>query len=556
VLAFDHLELLAMKLPQFNTGMRVVASFALLLFVMACMSGVSLWRLQSANDTASSLVNEKLARQQLTSELLGVTELNGLRAITIGRSDSLEVADIFQAQLNAGEKLAAAMETRLAAMHAEGAEVELQRAVAGKKTVYLALRAELFKFKDMGRIQEVGELLDNTMPAVFKSYTGALEKLLAYQTQQAKALAAESASQFQSSRALLIGLGLATLALGAVLALMLTRSIVRPLTRAVALAEQVAAGELHVAIRHGRSDEIGQLFDALSHMTGRLADTVGRVRDGAVAIDSASREIANGNLDLSRRTEHQAGALEETASAMEELTSAVRQNSGNARQANQLALSASEVAGKGGQVVSEVVRTMASINEYAHKIVDITSVIDGIAFQTNILALNAAVEAARAGEQGRGFAVVASEVRNLAQRSATAAKEIKALINDSAERIASGSALAETAGATMSEIVLSVQKVTAIMGAISSASAEQEHGIEQVNAAIGDMDDVTQQNAALVEEAAAAAEAMQAQARELAQLVGSFKIDAAGWNHANIRQLPASRRNGVSPAPRLLPRAA
>jgi methyl-accepting chemotaxis protein len=538
-----------MKLPQLNTGMRVVASFALLLFVMACMSGVSLWRLQTANDTASSLVNEKLARQQLTSELLGVTELNGLRAITIGRSDSLEVADIFQAQLTAGEKLAGAMEARLTAMQAEGAEAELQRAAAGKKTAYLALRGELFKFKDMGRIQEVGELLDNKMPTVFKAYTGALEKLLAYQTQQAKALAEQSASQFQGSRALLIGLGLATLALGAVLALMLTRSIVRPLTQAVALAEQVAAGELHVAIRHGRSDEIGQLFDALSHMTGRLADTVGRVRDGAVAIDSASREIANGNLDLSRRTEHQAGALEETASAMVELTSAVRQNSGNARQANQLAVSASEVAGKGGQVVSEVVRTMASINDYAHKIVDITSVIDGIAFQTNILALNAAVEAARAGEQGRGFAVVASEVRNLAQRSATAAREIKALINDSAERIASGSELAETAGATMNEIVSSVQKVTAIMGAISTASAEQEHGIEQVNAAISDMDDVTQQNAALVEEAAAAAGAMQAQARELAQLVGSFKIDAAGWRADSVRHLPPAYARTALPTP-------
>jgi len=521
----SFLKKIPMKLPQLNTGMRVVASFALLLFAMACMSGVSLWRLQSANDTASSLVNEKLARQQLTSELLGVTELNGLRAISIGRSDSLEVSDIFQAQLNGGEKLAGAMEARLAAMPAEAAEIALLRAVAARKAAYLALRAELFKLKDMGRTQDVGELLDNKMPAVFKAYTGALDKLLDHQTQQARALADASASQFRGSRALLIGLGLATLGLGALLALLLTRSIVRPLTQAVALAEQVAAGELHVAIRHGRSDEIGKLFDALSHMTARLADTVGRVRDGAVAIDSASREIANGNLDLSRRTEHQAGALEETASAMAELTAAVRQNSGNARQANELALSASDVAGKGGEVVSEVVRTMASINAYAHKIVDIIGVIDGIAFQTNILALNAAVEAARAGEQGRGFAVVAAEVRSLAQRSATAAKEIKALINDSAERIASGSELAETAGATMSEIVASVSKVTAIMGAISAASAEQEHGIEQVNAAIGDMDDVTQQNAALVEEAAAAAAAMQAQARELAELVGSFKID-------------------------------
>jgi methyl-accepting chemotaxis protein len=331
------------------------------------------------------------------------------------------------------------------------------------------------------------------------------------------------------------------------------------LTQAVTLAEQVAAGELHVAIEHGRSDEIGQLFDALSHMTSRLADTVGRVRDGAVAIDSASREIANGNMDLSRRTEHQAGALEETASAMVELTLAVRQNSGNARQANQLALSASAVAGKGGKVVSEVVATMDSINDYAHKIVDIIAVIDGIAFQTNILALNAAVEAARAGEQGRGFAVVASEVRNLAQRSAGAAKEIKKLINDSAERIASGSELAQAAGATMDEIVSSVERVTTIMSAISTASAEQEHGIELVNAAIGDMDDVTQQNAALVEEAAAAADAMQEQARELAELVGSFKIDADEWDSgASVSRLPAGRQRLAAPVLQLqsLPRAA
>lgn len=534
-----------MKIPQLNTGVRVMASFAALLFLMACMSAVALWRLQTANDTASNLVSEKLAKQQLTSELLGMTELNGLRATSIARSDSLEVADIFQAQLTAGDKLATAMEAKLAALPAQGAEAELLRAAASRKGVYMALRAELFKLKDSGRTQEVSDLLDSKMAAVFQAYTGALGKLLAYQTQQARQLAEQSASQFQGSRALLAGLGLVTLVLGAALALALTRSIVRPLTRAVALAEQVAAGELHVAIRHGRSDEIGQLFDALSHMTARLADTVGRVRDGAVAIDAASREIANGNMDLSRRTEHQAGALEETASAMVELTSAVKQNSGNARQANRLAESASAVAGKGGKVVSEVVQTMASINDYAHKIVDITSVIDSIAFQTNILALNAAVEAARAGEQGRGFAVVASEVRNLAQRSASAAKEIKQLINESAERIASGSELAQAAGATMAEIVLSVEKVTGIMSAISAASAEQEHGIEQVNAAIGDMDDVTQQNAALVEEAAAAADAMQDQARELAQLVGSFKIE--GGKH-RVHQFPLAAPRKALPA--------
>jgi len=281
-----------------------------------------------------------------------------------------------------------------------------------------------------------------------------------------------------------------------------------------------------VAIDHSRRDEIGQLFDALGHMTERLAVTVGRVRDDAVAIDTASREIAQGNLDLSRRTEHQAGALEETASSMEELTRAVKQNSMNAREANALAQSASVVADKGGQVVGQVVETMENIQSFAHKITDITSVIDGIAFQTNILALNASVEAARAGEQGRGFAVVAAEVRNLAQRSASAAKEIKVLISDSTERIASGSVLAHDAGDTMKDVVASVQKVTDIIGAISLASTEQELGIQQVNAAIADMDGVTQQNAALVEEAAAAADSMQVQARDLAESVGYFRLDA------------------------------
>ena len=484
-----------MKFPRLNTGLRVVASFAVVLLIMVCMSVVSLWRLETADSAASSLVNDKLAKQQLASELLGATQLNGLRAVSIARSDSLEVADIFQAQLNAGEKSLAALEARLAGLPHDAAEQDLLRNVASRKAAYLALRAEIFKQKDMGRMQEVADLIDNKLDGVFKGYVAALEKLLDYQTGQARALAEESASQFTVSRVLLVGLGAAALAIGALLAALLTRSIVAPLKQAAALTERVAGGDLSVAIEHGRSDEFGQLFDALSHMTERLATTVGKVRDGALAIDTASREIASGNLDLSRRTEHQAGALEETASAMEELTVAVKQNSSHAREANQLAL-------------------------------------------------NAAVEAARAGEQGRGFAVVAGEVRNLAQRSASAAKEIKTLINDSAERIASGSALAQAAGATMTDIVASVQKVTAIMGAISQASLEQEHGIEQVNRAVGDMDSVTQQNAALVEEAAAAADAMHLQAVELARQVGYFRLDAGAARSAGGTFVADAERSG------------
>jgi methyl-accepting chemotaxis protein len=271
------------------------------------------------------------------------------------------------------------------------------------------------------------------------------------------------------------------------------------------------------------------------------------VRSGTETIATASTEIASGNLDLSSRTEQQASALEETASSMEELTSTVKQNADNARQANQLAQSASEVALRGGAVVADVVRTMGSINASAGKIVDIIGVIDGIAFQTNILALNAAVEAARAGEQGRGFAVVASEVRSLAQRSASAAKEIKALIGDSVDKVGEGSRLVNQAGATMDDIVTSVKRVTDIMGEITMASREQEAGIEQINQAISEMDAVTQQNAALVEEAAAAAQSLQDQSGKLAEVVGVFRLDAAA---EPVRAAPPPRLAPAARKPR------
>jgi methyl-accepting chemotaxis protein len=266
---------------------------------------------------------------------------------------------------------------------------------------------------------------------------------------------------------------------------------------------------------------------------------VGQIKDATDTINTASKEIAAGNSDLSQRTEEQASSLEETASSMEELTSTVKQNAENAKQANQLAIGASDVAGKGGAVVSEVVVTMDSINESSRKIVDIISVIDGIAFQTNILALNAAVEAARAGEQGRGFAVVAGEVRNLAQRSAAAAKEIKTLIGDSVEKVEGGSKLVAQAGQTMEEIVSSIKRVTDIMAEITAASVEQSAGIEQVNLAITQMDEVTQQNAALVEEAAAAAEALEEQAQNLSVSVGTFKVDGGAGGTAIARRAPA-----------------
>ncbi len=503
-----------MKISNLNTGLRVLACFAVVLLVMAGMTVVSLWRQQAAERSFTDLVDHQLARQQLISEQLGAVRLNGLRAISIGRSDSQEVADYFQLQLQGGDKLVLAL---------EGRDSDLAASVAQRKSAYLALRAELFKLKDMGRTQDAGALIDTKLEAAFQAYVGALEQALAAQTAQARAASADSAAQFRASRAMLIGFGLAAVALGALMSWLLTRSIVAPLREAVALSMRVAGGDLRSAVRHQRKDEIGQLFDALGNMTARLSATVGQVHAGAGAIGVSSVQIASGNMDLSDRTERQASALQQTAASMEELTVAVKENSGNARAANALVQTAADVASQGGNVVAELTGTMQQINLFGKQIGDITGVIDSIAFQTNILALNAAVEAARAGEQGRGFAVVAAEVRNLAQRSAAAAGEIRQLIGDSTASIRSGSEQADAAGRSMQDIVDSIGQVTRMMASISAASGEQERSIEQVKGAIGDMDDVTQQNAALVEQAAAAAAAMRDQAQALSALIGYFQ---------------------------------
>jgi methyl-accepting chemotaxis protein len=337
--------------------------------------------------------------------------------------------------------------------------------------------------------------------------------------------------------------GLASLMLvGLVLFFVIKQVVTRPLARAREAADKLAGGDLTARVHVTQQDEIGQLMRAVNGISEGLAAVVAEVRQGTEHINTASSEIASGNLDLSSRTEQQASSLEETASAMEELTSTVKQNADNANQANQLALSASEVATQGGNVVGQVIDTMGSINTSSRKIADIIGVIDSIAFQTNILALNAAVEAARAGEQGRGFAVVAAEVRSLAQRSAGAAKEIKALIDNSVEQVNTGSKLVEKAGATMGEVVASVKRVTDIVGEISSASREQSDGIEQVNHAIGQMEQTTQQNAALVEQAAAAAQSLQDQAYKLTASVSTFKLDES--DTAGFRAAPADNSSG------------
>ncbi|QRX83177.1 methyl-accepting chemotaxis protein [Glaciimonas sp. PAMC28666] len=367
-------------------------------------------------------------------------------------------------------------------------------------------------------------LLKELRPAQL-AYMKILDQLIEFQSGLMESAGTEVDAQANQTRMLVLTISLLAVAVSLLLGTLTTRSITRPLSDAVVIARRVAEGDLTSSIVVNSHEETGQMLQALKTMNDNLVKIVGEVRTGTDAIATASGQIASGNLDLSSRTEQQASSLEETAASMEELTGTVKQNAENARQANQLALSASEIAIKGGGVVSQVVDTMGSINKSARKIVDIISVIDGIAFQTNILALNAAVEAARAGEQGRGFAVVASEVRNLAQRSAAAAKEIKTLIDDSVQKVDVGVKLVDQAGATMGEIVESVKRVTDIMGEITAASQEQTSGIEQVNQAIMQMDQVTQQNAALVEEAAAAAASLQEQAGNLVQVVSVFKTD-------------------------------
>jgi len=357
-----------------------------------------------------------------------------------------------------------------------------------------------------------------------KAYKALQDDMSARNVQQSEALHAE----LRRLNILSIGAIVFAVLLAAAATIYLVRAITGPLGAAVGLARRVADGDLSARIEVDSRNEFGQLLGALRDMTASLSGIVGEVRSGSDVIATASSQIAAGNLDLSSRTEQQASAIEETAASVEELTTTVRQNADNARQANNLAATASDVATRGGAVVAEVVDTMGAINESARKIVDIIAVIDGIAFQTNILALNAAVEAARAGEQGRGFAVVASEVRNLAQRSASAAKEIKALITDSVDKVDSGSRLVGQAGATMEDIVQSVRRVADIMAEITAATSEQSAGIEQIHQAISQMDQVTQQNAALVEEAASAAQSLQESAAGLAEQVSVFRLEEAG----------------------------
>jgi len=397
-------------------------------------------------------------------------------------------------------------------------------------------------------------LIEKARPA-YEKLNASGDTLLRTQIEVAQKMRTDADAAFKKNSAFIIGAIVVGIGLSGVLGMLIIRSIVSTLNTAVSIADRISSGELGNDVRVESSDELGRLLEGLKRMDGKLVEIVGGVRGSADAVGAAARQLSHGNDDLSQRTQEQAAALEETASSMEQMTATVKQNADNARQANQLAVGAREQAEKGGAVVQRAIAAVGEINNSSRKIADIIGVIDEIAFQTNLLALNAAVEAARAGEQGRGFAVVATEVRNLAQRSASAAKEIKGLINDSVDKVKVGSELVDESGKTLSEIMESVKKVTDIVAEIAAASEEQSAGIEQVNNAVSQMDNVTQQNAALVEEASAASKSMEQQSGTLVSQIGYFhRADGTGITGSSSHAAPESVRQ-AAPVARPRPQA-
>ena len=517
-----------MSLANLKVGARLGLGFGVVLLLLTAIAVVGVSRLGTMDQGMGLMINDRYPKTVVASDMV-----NNLNRIARSMRNMLimekpeDIKKELERIVDAKAKIVKDLDKLEKSITSEKGK-EMLKGVTEPRAKYVVMQDRFLQLVADDKAKEARVILLGELRPAQLAYFDGLEKLIEFQGHLMEEAGKQAGDDYLAARNLMVGLAIVAGLLGAAIAFWVTRSITRPLQQAVAVATAVAQGDLTQRIDVKSKDETGQLLQALKEMNESLSGIVGDVRGSTDSITTAAKQIAAGNSDLSQRTEEQASSLEETASSMEELTSTVKQNAENAKQANQLAASASDVAVKGGQVVGQVVQTMASISDSSKKIVDIISVIEGIAFQTNILALNAAVEAARAGEQGRGFAVVAGEVRNLAQRSAAAAKEIKTLIGDSVDKVDTGAKLVDQAGTTMNEIVGAVKRVTDIMSEISAASTEQSAGIEQVNQAITQMDEVTQQNAALVEEAAAAAESMEEQARGLLEAVGIFKLEAAG----------------------------
>jgi len=549
-----------MNLNNMKVGTRLALGFALVLVLLVAVAVVGILRMAQIQDRLDHVVSVSNVSTGLVIDMRNNVSdrLASLRVLTL----MTDPADMEPELAKFKEQTAKYTETQakltgIFAAHANDKEKTLLAQIKEHEATAMPAIARASELYLANNAMDATRVMIREVRPVQKKWTDALNQLAAQEDKQNAQSKLDAEAAFSNARNFMLALLAIAVVMGAAAAWVITRSLIKQLGGepgyTAKIAGSIAHGDLSIVIDTNASDK-GSLLVEMKEMRNSLVGIVQQVRRGTETIGTASREIAAGNIDLSSRTELQASSLEKTASAMEQLTSTVKQNADNAREANALAATASNVALKGGEVVSQVVGTMGEINTSASKIADIIGVIDGIAFQTNILALNAAVEAARAGEQGRGFAVVASEVRNLAQRSAAAAKEIKTLIGDSLDKVERGSKLVGQAGVTMDEVVSSVKRVTDIMSDIASASAEQSAGIAQVNTSIIEMDGMTQQNAALVEEAAAAAQSLQDQAAELARVVSIFKLEEGEQFQfdapAPVAAAPAATGTAVAVVPR------
>ena len=512
---------------RWGVARQLGTAFTVLLLLTAVLGALSVWSLARVNDRASEVAVKWLAGVGHLAEVrLRAIEVRDLEIKHSRTSDRSYHSEYEQKMTESAKALNVALADYATLVRSE----DERKMLAALQSGWAAFHKASDQVVAHGKAQkqtDAADISDGAASMTYDALVGALDALIKFDLSAGQLVAASAQSTYEQAKITVLGLLTASLVLGAGMALLITRRLIGQLggepDAAVRVAQAVAAGDLSTSIPL-KAGDTQSLMASLQAMQAGLADTVRQVRQGSEGVANASSEIADGNLDLSGRTEQQASALQQTAATMDELGTTVRHNADNARQANTLAQGAAAVAAKGGDMVGQVVQTMKGINDSSRKIADIIGTIDGIAFQTNILALNAAVEAARAGEQGRGFAVVASEVRSLAQRSAAAAREIKTLISASVERVEQGTAQVDQAGRTMEEIVSAIQRVSAIVGEISAASVEQSTGVNQVSQAVTQMDHATQQNAALVEESAAAAASLRQQAQQLVQSVAVFKI--------------------------------
>lgn len=529
-------------------GTRLALGFGLIIVLLLVLAGMGAWRILDTQQ-ANQVLDGRQRINALVFQWARAVDVNANQALAAANLTNPDVLVVFKKGMAASDKQADEIGQKIGEAMSRPEAKSLYQKIIQVRDTYRKGRTQAFKDLDNGDYSKADTFFNQQMPKITAEYIAQIDKLSAFQDGYVGKLFAESHHANQLGLTLLAIATLLALILGPLFAWRTTRGVTHPLSRAVKVAESISQRDLTQEVHAKSQDEIGKLLQALQAMTRSLRTTVSEVRTGATSIASAAAQITSGNLDLSSRTEQQASSLAQTAATMEQITATVRQNADNVQQANTLAATAAKTATDGGAIVAELVTTMGEINQKSQQVADIISVIDSIAFQTNILALNAAVEAARAGEQGRGFAVVASEVRALAQRSAAAAKEIKTLIDASVASTSKGNEQASHAGSTMQDIVDGINRVTDIMGEISAANREQTTGIEEINTAVTQMDDVTRQNASLVEESAAAASSLQEQADTLARLVETFRLDHSGAAQAGTAPGAADSKAGTGAKP-------